>query len=175
MPLSFNLYRANPLSSPHADLEIEQQAIIAGLRAAYALLEKNLPGEPLLGGLLDHVRFHGHTQPCGVGENYLVVAHTGQLAQCHMRLDATVDATNSIDLCQPCASGADHQSDRGRQGGLPHLHLPLSVRRRLPIGNLPHHRTLGPCESHCTIYRALMPDVLRLEGLRLMKTHGYLH
>ncbi|MCZ7670691.1 MAG: SPASM domain-containing protein [Chloroflexi bacterium] len=28
---------------------------------------------------------------------------------------------------------------------------------------------------HCRIYKTLMPQALRLEGLRLLKAHGYLH
>jgi uncharacterized protein len=175
LPLSFNLYRASPLSSPRADLELEQQAIIAGLRAAYVLIEKNLPTEPLLGGLLDHVRFHGHTHPCGVGENYVVVTPTGTLAQCHMRLDTTVNTAHPRDLVGQMQTGPIVNLTVDAKAGC----RTCSFRYRCAGGcPLETHRVTGRWDlvsPHCELYKTLMPDVLRLEGLRLMKTHGFLH
>jgi len=43
LPFSINFYRENKLSSSHADLALEEKAIIEGIESAYRIIENNLP------------------------------------------------------------------------------------------------------------------------------------
>ena len=173
-PFSLNFYRQTPLSADRREFELEEQAIIDGMQAAYQVIEQNLPDRPLLNGLLDKVQSQAHTHTCGVGLTYAVITHTGQVSQCQMQLDNPV-------------------SDRLD----PHTLLPKLANG--PIQNLPVQEKLG-CQScayryrctggcpvetfrvtgrwdvkspNCGVYQALYPELLRLEGLRLLKLHGY--
>ncbi len=86
LPLNFNLYRSNALSATRAGLACEESAIVKGLLAACAVIEADLPTEPILGGLLDRVQLFTPYACLGAGQNYAVISHDGRLAGCHMRL-----------------------------------------------------------------------------------------
>jgi uncharacterized protein len=172
LPLSLNFYRSNAnVRNPEA-LRLEEQAIILGMKAAYAVFEEILPQHPFLDGLLDRVQSPAHARTCGVDSNYVAISHTGNLAQCQMSLEQTIGHV--------------------RDG------INLDTQRRSFIHNIPveekedcrtcpfRYRCSGGCpletyratgrwdakSPHCNIYRELYPLALRLEGLRLLKAHG---
>lgn len=173
-PFSLNFYRQTPLSADYKEFELEERAMIEGIKSAYTIIEQNLPDRSLLNGLLDKVQTQAHTHTCGVGQTYAVITHTGQLSQCQMQLDDPV---------------SDHLD--------PHTLLPDLANGN--IKNLPiqeksdcqtcayRYRCTGGCpvetfrvtgrwdvkSPNCGIYKALYPELLRLEGLRLLKIHGH--
>ncbi len=174
LPLSFNFYRQNNLSATHKELALEEETIIQGMQAAYRVIEEHLPLRPFLNGLLDRVQTEAHTHTCGVGQSYLVITHTGQLAQCQMHLEQPVAASLNQDLLLPI-----------QQGPLQNLSVhdkecrTCQFRYRCSGGcPLETYRATGRWDvksPNCHIYKTLYPAALRLEGLRLMKLHGYLH
>lgn len=174
LPVSFSFYRPPVLFDREADLMAEEEAIIEGMLAAYQVIEENLPAQPFLEGLLDRVQTQAHTQACGVGQNYVVVTHLGQLAQCQMHLNAPIAPAVKGDLLLQVANGpipgmsVDDKPDC-RQ---------CTFRYRCAGGcPIETYRATGRWDQrspNCRIYRTLYPAALRLEGLRLLKVHGLL-
>jgi len=169
--LPFSLSFVRPANFDAIAVHHAEQSIIAGMRAAYAAIERRPPRRSLLGSLLDRTNLStAHRRTCGVGENYMVFDQRGNIAKCQMTINQPVSSVTHPD--------------------------PLSVIRADQIGvrNLPVEQKAGcrTCDwrywcaggcgvvtkqsygqedvasPNCAIYKALYPDVLRLEGLRLV-------
>ena len=174
LPTTFTFYRPNLLSRDRAELQLEEAALRRGILTAYDAIENDLPAWPFTGGLLDRVSTEARTHACGVGQNYLVITHTGALSQCPMHLGQPVADDLQGDLLATAAAG-------------PLLNLPVEQKTGCRDCTF-RHRCAGGCpletfratgrwdvqSPNCGLYRALLPAVLRLEGLRLMKVNGYL-
>jgi len=171
LPFSLGFVRPVDLQTDTTAIHKSEQQIIAGMRAAYATIERRPPRRSLLGSLLDRTNLGiAHRRTCGVGKNYMVFDQRGNVAKCQMTIG------------QPVSSIAHPD--------------PLAVIRADEIGvrNLPVEQKDG-CRScdwrywctggcgivtsraygredvaspNCAIYKALYPDVLRLEGQRLI-------
>jgi len=73
-------------------------ALMTGMRAAYAIIERNPPRWSLLGSLLDRADLSTpHRRTCAVGENYLVIDHHGRVAKCQMTIGQPVTTTAAAD------------------------------------------------------------------------------
>ncbi|MCS7009868.1 MAG: radical SAM protein [Anaerolineales bacterium] len=172
LPLSLNFYR-QPLSS-EGDLAAEEEALIQGMRAAYRVYEELLPPQPFLNGLLDRVKIGGHLHACGVGSSYLVITHEGKIAQCQMILEQATPPPQDGDLLTTVQQGFIPLISVEQKTGCATCRYrylcaggcPLETYRRTGRWDVPH--------PNCRIYKALLPEALRLEGLRLLKVHGYL-
>lgn len=157
--LTFHLNFYRPATEPHPELDLNQHPdeVLDGLRAALAVIEQNLPPWSLLNGLLDLANFTApHARPCGSGHNYLVIGPQGQISRCQMQMQETVSNISAADplaelrsLSTPAALRPECEACPWRYacaGGCPHL-----------------------AGAHCTLYKALFPELLRLEGLRVLQ------
>ncbi|GAB4579066.1 MAG: hypothetical protein Fur0022_18040 [Anaerolineales bacterium] len=175
LPLSLNFYRQNLLSASRTDLELEEQTIITGMLAAYQTIETHLPTRPFLNGLLDRVQAEAHAHTCGVGQSYVVISHTGQLAQCQMHLQQPVrTALNGENLIPLVASGPIQNLSVDQKEGCRECEFRYRCTGGCPLET---YRATGRWDiqsPNCRIYKTLFPAALRLEGLRLMKVNGYL-
>jgi len=172
---SLNFYRENDCSAAHADLLLDEQRIIAGMRSAYAVIEQNLPAYSLLGCLVDRANLgHGHERTCAVGENYLVIDHHGRVAKCQMELArpvTSIAAADPLQLIRLDQLGVQNISVDQKEG------CRSCEWRYWCTGGcaIATYRATGRYDlrsPNCTIYKALYPAVVRLEGLRLLQ--GYL-
>ena len=172
MPFSLNYYRDNDCSSHIHDLQFNDEQMIDGMRSVFALIERNLPQRSLLGSLIDKADLqHPHQRTCGVGHNYLVVDQKGGIAKCHADIKRTLTTIATDDPLSVIRS--DRQGVQGHtvdekegcrscswrywcSGGCPLLTYRATGRSDIKSPN-------------CNIYKALFPDVLRLEALRLLK------
>ena len=152
-----------------------QERLIADLLAAVAVIETRLPRRRLIDGLLDRVSFAGaHNFPCGVGRNYLTIDQRGQVAHCHMTLGQPAgdiwmgDPLGAVRMTSTAPQIVSVKDRAGCQmciwrdvcgGGCPLL-----------IQSTPGHNDLR--SPYCDVYRALLPESLRLEGLRMLKWQG---
>lgn len=172
LQVSLNFYR-HPLTSK-IDLAAEEEALIQGMLDAYRVFEEFLPEQPFFNGLLDRVRAGRHSYACGIASSYLVITHEGKVAQCHMLLDHPDAPPMSDDLLAQVKHGpiqmvsVDEKSICSTcqyryfcAGG-----CPLETYRTTGRWDVPH--------PSCRVYKTLLPVALRLEGLRLLKKHGYL-
>lgn len=172
LPFSLNFYRENDLSTSQQDLQLDEQKIIDGMKAAFKVIENNLPRRGFLGGIIDRANLSApHTHTCGVGENYLVFDQNGQVAKCQMHIRKPV---TNIHAADPLAL------IRADQIGI--QNLPVMEKEGCKDCEWKHWCTGGcPLATHratgrydvkspnCNIYKALYPEALRLEGLRLIK------
>lgn len=174
LPTSFNFYRPNLLSTSRTELNLEEEAIIQGMLAAYAVIETHLPQRPFLNGLLDRVQAEAHAHTCGVQHSYLVITHEGKLAQCQMHLDEARMTTSEQDLLPLVASGRIKNLTVDEKEGCRTCEFRYRCTGGCPLET---YRATGRWDvqsPHCRIYKTLMPAAFRLEGLRLLKTNGLL-
>ncbi len=172
LPFGLNFYRENELSTTDEGLRLDEQKIIAGMLAAFKVMEHNLPRRPFLAGIIDRANLSAaHTHTCGVGQNYLVFDQSGQVAKCQMHIRKPI---TDVHVADPLAviradeiriqnlSVAEKEGCRACEwkhwcaGGCP----------------LATYRATGRYDvksPNCNIYKALFPEALRLEGLRLLK------
>lgn len=172
LPFSLNFYRENDVSSSYADLRLEREHIIEGALAAYKVIEENLPRRSLLSSLVDRANLAcSHLRTCAVGQSYFVFDTEGQVAKCQMDIDTTItDCTDPDPLSTVRTSSKGirnlrvEDKDECREcewrywctGG-----CPLSA-----------YRATGRYDAKspdCSIYKALYPQAIRLEGLRLLE------
>ena len=145
--------------------------MIETMRTVFRLIERNLPTRSLLNSLLDKADMHTLRQhTCGVGHNYLVIDQHGGVAKCQADIQRTLTTINDDDPLQTV---------RADQKGV--MGLPVDEKegcrdcewRYWCAGGCPQltYRATGRYDiksPNCAIYKALFPDVLRLEALRLL-------
>jgi uncharacterized protein len=172
LPFSLSFYRENDLSASHADLKLREEKIISGMLATYKIIEANLPRRSLLTSLVDRANLAApHLRTCSVGHSYLVIDERGRVAKCQMDMANTVTTIHDPD---PLA--------RVRESSKGIRNLPVDDKvecrdcqwRYWCAGGCPlqTYRATGRYDAkspNCAIYRALYPEVIRLEGLRLLK------
>ena len=175
LPFSLNFYRANDHAAAHADLAYGEEEIIAAMKAAFAVIEQRMPPYRLFGALLDLVRFDApHDHPCGIGSAYMVIDQRGRVAKCHMEIERTVtdvDAPDPLRLIREDATGIQYIPVDAKEG------CRTCTWRFWCAGGCPAltYRVTGRFDvrsPNCRIYQALFPEVLRLEGLRLLRYAG---
>lgn len=174
LPLSLNFYRQNILSASRQELALEEQSIIEGMLAAYAVFEEMLPERPFLNGLLDRVQFEAHGHTCGVQHSYLVINHDGKLAQCQMHLEQAVQPMSNSDLLPMAASGPIQNLSVDEKEGCRSCEFRYRCSGGCPLETFRATGRWDISSPHCNIYKTLIPAVLRLEGLRLLKTNNLL-
>ncbi len=174
LPVSLNFYRQNMLTANRQELELEEQAIINGMLAAYKVFEELLPKRPFLNGLLDRVQAEAHAHTCGVQHSYLVINHKGELSQCQMHLDLPVQTSHNGDLLPLVASGPIQNLSVEEKEGCRTCEFRYRCTGGCPLETFRATGRWDVKSPHCRIYKTLLPAALRLEGLRLLKTHNLL-
>ena len=169
---NLNFYRDNDYAASHEGLVAEDAQLIAGARAAFKVIEERLPRQSLIAALVDRASFSSpHDHPCGAGHNYLVIDQNGRVARCQMEIEHTVTdvmASDPLEVVRTSQTGFDNMSVDEKVG------CQECMWRYWCAGGCPllTYRVTGRSDvksPYCNVYRALYPDVLRLEGLRLMK------
>lgn len=172
LPFSLNFYRENDLSALHEDMRLDEQKIIDGMLAAFKVIENNLPRRPFLGGIIDRANLSvSHTHTCGVGQNYLVFDQHGQVAKCQMHIRKPITDIHVADplaVIRADSIGIQNISVEEKEG------CKTCEWKHWCAGGCPlaTYRATGRYDvksPNCNIYKALFPEALRLEGLRLLK------
>lgn len=196
LPFSLNFYRehgctanvpfgfTHPYSSQEwirkrdacgTSLKLEEKKIIIGMLAAYKMIESNLPQRSLLASLVDLANFAApHLRRCSVGHSYLVFDCDGRVSKCQMQMDQPVTdihAEDPLAMIRADESGIQNITVDEKEG------CQDCQWRYWCAGGCPLEtfRAIGRYDlksPNCNIYKALYPEVLRLEGLRLLKYAG---
>ncbi len=174
LPFSLNFYRENAASQTHAELKLEETKIISGMKAAFKIIENNLPNRSLLASLADRGNLAApHATPCAADNNYLVIDHFGGVSKCQMEMDRRVSDVRSDDPLTAV---------RADQDGVQNLSVDEKEGCRdcewkyWCTGGCPKetYRATGRYDvqsPNCNIYKAIYPEILRLEALRLLKNY----
>lgn len=172
LPFSLNFYRENDLSTSFADLQLTEKQIIAGMLAAFKVIEANLPRRTLLASLVDRANLSApHLHTCGVGHSYLVFDYLGQVSKCQMQLGqpiTTAEADNPLALIRADKIGIQNISVE-EKAGCRDCEWKYWCTGGCPLTT---YRATGRFDinsPNCTIYTTLYPEAVRLEGLRLLK------
>lgn len=167
--LLFNLNFYRPCGEDR--LRAENEQLIAGVRAALAVIEQRMPAYSLVGGLLDRVNLaYPHSYPCGAGRNYMVIDHRGAVSPCQMVMTQRVGTVWEDDPLlvvrklknPPVEARSECASCVWRAwcaGGCPLLTQRLTGRN-------------DARSPYCQVYRALLPELVRLEGIRLLNNQA---
>ena len=171
LTFSFNFFRDNACSVGLADLQFEEQAMIDGLRGAFAVIEEMLPRWSVLGSVLDRGQLlQPRQKSCGVGDDYVVIDQHGRIAQCHMELGDTLGDVRRVDPVRAV-----------RADGLPIRNLLVDEKAGCRDCTW-RHWCSGGCavatfaatgrfdvrSPNCRIYKTIYPEAVRLEGMRLL-------
>lgn len=171
IPFAFNFYRENPYVEEK--LEGDDKKLVENLKKAYKIIYENPPRYSLANGLLDRVVFkRPHLYPCGMGNSYIVVRQDGKLVSCQMTLEKPIGSIEDKDLIKIMKEGnfvkpknltvegkiscKDCQWKYICCGGCPLLTFEQKGKYTV---NSPY----------CAVYKALIPEVLRIEAKRLIK------
>ena len=172
LPFSFSYYRENDCSATLSDLQFSEQQMIAGMKAAFTYIEQHLTPRRVYSSLIDKASLTApHHQTCGVGRNYLVIDQHGGIAKCQTEITQTI---TTIDAEDPL------QEIRMQQAGVQVLDVDekegcRTCNWRYWCGGgcaVLTYRFTGRNDirsPNCGIYKALFPEALRLEALRLLK------
>jgi uncharacterized protein len=176
IPFTLSFFRDNPLAEN--GLTVDNPALIEGLRKLYAKIEEILashaPTFSFLDTLLDRVQLsQPHQHACGAGVNYVVVKHTGEISTCQMLLHKPVGKIGEgKDLVQLIRAKGQNPLPAHQKEGCSSCQWRYVCAGGCPIVTL---RTSGRYDTrspYCDTYFTLIPEVLRLEALRLMRVAG---
>ncbi len=172
MTFSLNYYRDNDCSTHIYDLQFTDKQMIDAMRSVFDLIERDLPQYSLLGSLIDKADLrYAHQSTCGVGDSYLVIDQKGGIAKCHVEIKQTITTVAADDpllAIRGDRQGVQAHSVDEKEG------CRACSWRYWCTGGCPllTHRATGRSDvksPNCNIYKALFPDVLHLEALRLLK------
>jgi uncharacterized protein len=172
LTFSLNFFRDNECADSFSDLRYEEEGMIRALREAFAAVEQDLPPWSVLGSVLDRGQLiQPRRHSCGVGRDYVVIDQRGSVAKCHMEIERTIgdvfrddplelvrrDRRTVLNLAVEEKEGCrDCQWRHWCSGGCAVATFRATGRYDVKSPN-------------CAIYKAIYPQVLRLEGLRLLK------
>ena len=168
---SFNFYREPDHSSEQSALAFTPDEMIEGLKSAFQVIERRLPEYSLLSNLADRADLQApHLRTCSVGQDYMAIDCNGNVSKCQMDMGyplTTIDAYDPLALVR---------ADTNRVQN-------LVVDQKECWGCIWRYRCAGGCPRStfqrtrrydaksplCQVYQAILPEVVRLEALRLLK------
>jgi uncharacterized protein len=172
LTFSFNLFRDNDCAASFGDLQFEERSMISALLDGFQVIEENLPPWSVLGLILDRGQLvQPRQRSCGVGEDYVVVSQSGNVASCHMEIEKTLGdifKDDPLELVRHSPRRTLNLISDEKEGC-----RDCSWRYWCTGGcTVATFRATGRYDiksPNCGIYRAIYPEALRLEGLRLLK------
>ena len=172
LTFSLNLFRDNDCAASFPDLQYQESTIISALHSAFGVIEEFLPPWSVLGSVLDRGQLvQPRQRSCGVGQDYLVIDQHGRVAKCHMEIEKTLGDVFTGDpllLIQRDKSLVQNLAVEEKEG------CRDCTWRYWCSGGcaVATFRATGRYDiksPNCRIYKAIYPEALRLEGLRLLK------
>jgi uncharacterized protein len=172
LTFSLNFFRDNDRAASFPDLRFEEQVMISALLDAFGVIEEFLPRWSVLGSILDRGQLlQPRQRSCGVGQDYVVIDQRGGVAKCHMEIERTLGdifSDDPLQLVQRDKSTALNLAVEEKEGC-----RDCTWRYWCSGGcSVATFRATGRYDiksPNCNIYKAIYPQALRLEGLRLLK------
>lgn len=166
---SLNFYRENIRSNN--ELTFEDEQIISGMLAAYKEIEANMPEHSLLNAIVDRANLSApHLRTCGVGQNYMVFDHNGKVNKCQMHLydgPSNQQTDQPLFWIQNAQQGIQNLSVEEKEG-CNTCEWKYWCAGGCPLVTYQATGTFNQRSPNCAIYKAIYPEAMRLEGLRLL-------
>jgi uncharacterized protein len=172
LTFSLNFFRDNDCAASFPDMRYEEQTMISAMSDAFAVVEEFLPPWSVLGSILDRGQLlQPRERSCGVGQDYIVIDQRGQVAKCHMEIERTlgdVFGDDPLELVRRDTSTVLNLAVSEKEG------CRDCTWRYWCSGGcaVATFRATGRYDiksPNCNIYKAIYPQALRLEALRLLK------
>lgn len=169
---SLNFFRDNDCAASFPDLQYEEEVMISALLAGFGVIEEFLPPWSVLGSVLDRGQLlEPRQRSCGVGQDYVVIDQRGRVAKCHMEIERTlgnVFRDDPLQLIRQDTAAAQNPLVEEKKG------CRDCTWRYWCSGGcaIAAFRATGRYDiksPNCNIYKAIYPEALKLEGLRLLK------
>jgi uncharacterized protein len=172
LTFSLNFFRDNDCAAGFTDLQYEEHTLTSALLDAFKVIEEEMPPWSVLGAILDRGQLlQPRERSCGVGQDYVVIDQHGRVAKCHMEIERTLgdvfrddplglvleDRTTALNLAVSEKEGCRDCTWRyWCSGGCTVATFRATGRYDIKSPN-------------CNIYKAIYPQALHLEALRLLK------
>lgn len=174
LPFMINFYRENDLSANFFNLNYDDQVLIDGLKDAFKIIKRKLPSYSLLNTLSNLAKLEKpHMKPCGVGDSYIAFDHNGNLSKCHMTLDSRIP---DVDKQDPLTRVKMYPTVGLQNVNVDDKEECKSCQWKYWCAGgcgLLTYRETGRYDMkspNCNIYKAIFPEILKLEGYRLINT-----
>lgn len=166
---SLNFYRQNGYSGDM--LYPTNEDLIDALSETYAVIEANLPAYSLLSLLLDRMNFRGpHLYPCAAGHNYLAIGHQGNAVPCQMLVSQPHQTPiETVLTCRQLQSETFQNLAVTAKAKCVTCSWQRFCAGGCPMEAVHAYGRFDAPSPYCEVYRALAPQVLRLEALRMLK------
>ena len=167
--LNLNFYRPHHLDDT---LGADSADLTRTLQVALKVIEANLPDYNFMEGLIDRSNFGAaHQHACGAGRNYLSIDTDGSVLPCHMLTGYNLPGIPLQMLESPQFDDFDNPSIDQRNG------CNTCEWRYWCAGGCPIHAknvmgTSNVSSPYCSVYKAIYPDLVRLQALQLLRASG---
>lgn len=170
--IGLSFYRENPCSKNTMQNNLNIEKLITGMKKGYKVFEKFLPNYNFSSSLLDLVSFHApHQYTCEAGRNYFAVDTKGKIYKCQMDFENPVTDIYADNVLNDV---------RKSKAGL--RNIPVDEKLECSSCKFKYWCT-GGCpllayrtnnsnfgkSPYCKLYKTLIPEIIRLEGLRILK------
>jgi uncharacterized protein len=174
LPLNFNFVRDTPNAKNQESFRAEQITLIEGLTAAYKVVEEHLEIVPLshLNSLLDRLQMVAHTHTCGVGRDYVVINHKGQVHSCQMHVNNSNAPLLQPDLIPLIAHGKIPAIAVDSKVGCTSCQWRYRCSGGCPLETFRATGRWDIQSPYCMTYRSLYPILVRMVGLKLLLQVG---
>lgn len=172
LSFSLNFFRDNDCAASFADLQYDEQVMISAVLQAFTVIEEIMPRWSVLGSILDRGQLlQPRQRSCGVGQDYVVIDQRGRVAKCHMEIERTIGDVfrdDPLQLVRTDTSSALNLAVHEKEGC-----RGCTWRYWCSGGcTVATFRATGRYDiksPNCNIYKAIYPEALKLEGLRVLK------
>lgn len=149
---------------------------ISGINNALREIKRNLPNWTLLDVLCDRVLLSTIREHCcSAGIDYYFIDHSGNVSTCQMVsrepfTNVSREGANTNNLCKPVFNNPSVKSIP-RCNNCDYKYVCCGG---CPLQNFRTHGTFISNSPYCSVYKKLIPKILKLEGLRILKYQGEL-
>lgn len=164
--LNLNLYRPHHLDDT---LAADNSSVTRALQEALKVIEANLPDYNFMEGLIDRSNFGAaHQHVCGAGRNYLSIDTDGSVLPCHMLTGYNLPGIPLQMLESPRFDDFPNPPIDQRNG------CNTCEWRYWCAGGCPIHAknvtgTSNVSSPYCSVYKAIYPELVRLQALQLLQ------
>lgn len=166
--LNLNFYRPH---HPDDTLSADNASLTRALRDALRVIEMNLPDYNFMEGLIDRSNFGAaHQHVCGAGRNYLSIDTDGSVLPCHMLTGYNMPGIPLQMLESPRFDDFPNPPIDQRNGCY------TCEWRYWCAGGCPIHAknvmgTSNVSSPYCSVYKAIYPELVRLQALQLLQAN----
>jgi len=151
LPFNLNFYRECQGAGigEAGNLMPDPGRLVETMRDIFDLIAAHPAYARPLTGILDRTRLDiPHDRPCSAGRDYLVVDSQGRVSACQMLLGQLFVSVVELPGCRDCQW------------------------RTICAGGCPLMRETTLHDGYCGVYKAVLPELIRLEASRLIAAHS---